>query len=184
MHSNQDEGMKTIFCYDLIVQQMLETFTSLPQCNSISKLFLSQMLPHCESALHMASNILLYSTNICIQDIATNTIAKESKNRKDIQELLSICSQHINTPAEIAAYAKTVQQILNKTMQKTQNAYTSNNINTNFIRQMILHHETAIRLAQTVLCYSICPILPPMLHKQMREQTKQIQTMQQLLYCL
>lgn len=61
------------------------------------------------------------------------------------------------------------------------NACSANNINADFIREMIPHHEGAIRMSQNVLLYDICPELIPILDSIIKSQKKGVCEMKKLL---
>ena len=63
-------------------------------------------------------------------------------------------------------------------------ACSDNNINANFIREMIPHHEGAVKMCENALRFCICPGLGPILEAIISSQTKGIQEMRRLLSCI
>lgn len=62
-----------------------------------------------------------------------------------------------------------------------ENAVSTNNINANFMREMIPHHRGAIEMSKNALQYDICAGLRPILNAIITSQQKGIVQMQQLL---
>ena len=62
-----------------------------------------------------------------------------------------------------------------------ENARTNNNVNGDFMREMIPHHRGAIEMSENVLQYEICPQLKPILHAIISSQRKGIREMERLL---
>ena len=60
-------------------------------------------------------------------------------------------------------------------------ARTDNNLNANFIREMIPHHRGAVRMSENALKHCLCPELVPILEAIIASQKKGIRQMQQLL---
>lgn len=65
-----------------------------------------------------------------------------------------------------------------------QNACATNCINADFMREMIPHHEGAIRMSRNILRYPICPELAPILQAIIQSQWKGICEMERLLRCV
>jgi len=86
-------------------------------------------------------------------------------------------------------YLATFYNILNNmikgmTSVEMGSAYATNNINANFMREMIPHHRGAIRMSENALRYNICPELKPILDAIITSQQKGIEQMNQLLRCI
>ena len=60
----------------------------------------------------------------------------------------------------------------------------SNNININFLREMIVHHQGGVRLAQNVLRFCICQELIPILRNMIQTMCDRICEMEKLLDAL
>ena len=64
------------------------------------------------------------------------------------------------------------------------NACSDNNINADFMREMIPHHQGAIKMSKNVLQYPICPELDSILQAIITSQEKGVLEMRRLLRCL
>ena len=67
---------------------------------------------------------------------------------------------------------------------KMENACASNNINADFMREMIPHHQGAIQMSQNVLRFDICPELVPILQAIITSQREGVNKMERLLRCI
>ena len=56
--------------FHCILEEMVQEMTEAELTGSISQNFISQMIPHHQAAIDMSRNILRYTTNIPLQDIA------------------------------------------------------------------------------------------------------------------
>ena len=58
--------------YECILDKMIDQMTCVKMTNSISAGFITQMIIHHRAAIEMSKNLLCYTTNIPLQDIALN----------------------------------------------------------------------------------------------------------------
>ena len=63
-------------------------------------------------------------------------------------------------------------------------AHSDNDINADFIREMIPHHQGAIQMSQNVLRFDICPELVPILQAIITSQREGVNKMERLLRCI
>ena len=57
----------------------------------------------------------------------------------------------------------------------------TNSVNANFIREMIPHHEGAVRMSNNALQFNICPELKPILYTILTSQCEGIRQLTHLL---
>ena len=86
-----------------------------------------------------------------------------------------------NSQQDLRLYQMRVDQIMRTMFREMQNAASTNDINANFMREMIPHHEGAIRMSENALSFNICPQLVPILDAIITSQKKGVREMQQLL---
>ncbi len=170
-----------LYQYYEILDKMVHKMTGIEAESSISGYFISQILPHHEAAVEMARNILQYTTHIKVQDIAETILSTQTKNIADLQAIRPACETPINTRQEIYLYQKSNQRIIRTMFYEMQNAQESNNINADFLRELIPHHTGAVRMAENALRFHICPQLAPVLHTITHSQTSGMRTIQQIL---
>lgn len=167
-----------------ILDEMIEGMTSAELTDSISHNFIAQMIPHHRAAIEMSENLLKYTTNIPLQDIAINIVESQTKSIQDMVNALSCCEQLCNREKDICIYQRRMSQIFRIMFSRMENARSTNDINANFMREMIPHHEGAIAMSKTTLQFDICPELKPILEAIIVSQERGVMQMQNLLRCI
>ena len=74
--------------------------------------------------------------------------------------------------------------ILEEMIQGMTSAELTGSISSNFIVQMIPHHEGAVEMSENALMFCICPELIPVLEAIITSQKRGIMQMDQLLRCI
>lgn len=207
MYDHQElspSSMRYLNRYDQILQDMIQGMTRPCPTDSISGLFIRQMIPHHEAAILMSENLLKYTLpgnpmplpydddcycsyrdNVVepLNKIAENIIEEQTKSIENMKASFYCCSQYKNSPREIRAYQNAFRSITNTMFTQMRRALRTDEIPYNFIREMIPHHEGAIRMSENTLRFSICPELIPILDAIITSQEKGVQEMQELLLC-
>lgn len=148
---------------------------------NISASFIAQMIPHHRAAIAMSENLLRYTTNIPLQDIALNIISSQEKSIRNMTAAKCQCGCCINSPQNFRYYDRENRAIINTMFCEMQSACTDNHINGNFIREMIPHHMGAVRMSENALRVPLCRDLIPLLEAIITSQKEGIRQMQMLL---
>lgn len=172
------EYLKTFHC---ILDRMICGMTEARLSNSISYDFMVQMIPHHRAAIEMSQNLLKYTTDIPLQNIALGIIKEQTQSIADMEEILCSCKRLTNCNSDLCQYQQKMDRIMDTMFSEMENARTTNNINDNFMHEMIPHHEAAIKMSETTLQYNICPDLEPILTAIITSQKKGVLEMQALL---
>ena len=167
--------------YYMILNTMINRMTSVQLTNSISDNFIVQMIPHHQAAIEMSQNILKYTTNLEVQGIATNIISSQTKSIANMQAVQSTCRMVTNNDFELSLYMREFEMIAQTMFFEMGTAPVTNGVNSNFLREMIPHHEGAVRMSNNALQFNICPELKPILYSIITSQCEGIRQMQQLL---
>lgn len=170
--------------YHCILDEMIAGMTGAEETDSISYDFIVQMIPHHRAAIEMSHNILKYTTNIPIQEIAEGIIAEQTKSIENMRRIQSICAGRSNPQQDLTLYRRKNSQILQTMFMEMRNARTTNEINCDFMWEMIPHHMGAVRMARNAMQFSICPELKPILEAIITSQERGIAEMQALLRTL
>lgn len=178
MSNNTKAYLQQFHC---ILQTMIQEMTSVVLTESLSGSFIAQMIPHHRAAIAMSENLLKYTTNIPLQNIALNIISSQRKSIENMQAVYSRCQFCINTPQDIACYKMQNEAIISTMFCEMSSASADNNIDANFMREMIPHHLGAVRMSENALRYPLCPELVPLLNAIIVSQMEGIRQMQQLL---
>lgn len=167
--------------YECILIEMIEKMSAVTLTESISGSFITQMIPHHCAAIKMSKNLLQYTTNIPLQEIALNIVSSQEKSIQNMTDVFPKCRCCRNDQRELANYKKENERIISEMFCEMKSARTDNNIDANFMREMIPHHMGAVRMSENALRFCLCPELVPLLETIIRSQKKGIRQMQQLL---
>lgn len=164
-----------------ILDTMIKDMSDAPLIDSVSHNFIAQMIPHHKAAIEMSENLLRYTTLIPLQEIAQTIVTEQTEGIHDMEAALCRCSGCVNSQQELCLYQKRFDHIANTMFTRMNNACRGNDINGNFIREMIPHHEGAIQMSKNALCFPICPELVPILEAIITSQEKEVRQMKCLL---
>lgn len=73
--------------YQKILNEMIQKMTETELTNSISHNFIVQMIPHHKAAIEMSKNVLCYTENKKLQDIAKGIISEQTKSIENMLEI-------------------------------------------------------------------------------------------------
>lgn len=164
-----------------ILKIMVCEMSSANLMDSISYNFIVQMIPHHEAAIRMSKNILAYTDDQEIMQIAENIISMQTKGIENMREIQNFCRRYRNSRGDLYRYQNALQPIFDAMFSEMQNAYSDHYVNCTFMREMIPHHEGAVRMAKLTLSCRICPQLRPILQSIVQEQEQGIREMKELL---
>lgn len=152
--------------------------------DSLSHNFIVQMIPHHRAAIEMSRKLLQYTTCLPLQKIAEQIVMEQTRSIEKMEAALGSCSALANTRADLLAYKNAFCSITGTMFTGMKNARPSNSINISFMREMIPHHEGAIRMSENALRFPICPALVPILRAIITSQERGVRQMQALLHRL
>lgn len=167
--------------YQHILNQMIQGMTSVKLTNSISNNFIIQMIPHHRAAIRMSLNILKYTTCIPLEKIAEQIVAEQTKSISNMRAIQCTCSRCSNSGQELYSYQQQMNQVIERMFRKMSQAPATNQLDANFMREMIPHHRGAVKMSKTTLQYKICPELKPVLDAIIDSQERGICQMEELL---
>lgn len=172
------EYLQEFYC---ILDEMIAGMTIAKLTDSISHNFIVQMIPHHEAAIEMSENLLNYTIFIPLQNIAKNIIREQSEGIQEMQKILEVCGQLKNARCDIMSYKRKYDDISEHMFTNMGNAVSVNDINVNYMREMIPHHMGAIQMSQNALQYELCPELKPILQRIITTQQQGVKEMKRLL---
>ncbi len=167
--------------FENILKEMIIKMDSAQLNNSISYNFIVQMIPHHMAAIEMSKNVLRFTTDVCIQKIANNIILEQTKSIQNMKTAICRCNHIKNSNNDLCRYQNKFNKIKNTMFEKMKCAKSSNQINCNFMWEMIPHHEGAVAMSSLTLEECICPELRPILSAIIESQKKGICEMEKLL---
>ena len=166
--------------YREILSNMIDRMENARRTESISNDFIVQMIPHHMAAIEMAKNLLRYTTDLNLQRIADGIITEQTQSIEDMRAIRCLCLNQTNTQTDRNRYDSRTESILDTMFQSMENARSTNNIDCNFIREMIPHHEGAVHMSENALRFDLCPGLVPILHAIIKSQRRGIRELRQL----
>ena len=172
------EYLDRFYC---ILDEMIKGMSCAELIDSISHNFIVQMIPHHKAAIDMSLSILKYTTCIPLQNIALGIVSSQTESIENMREIQCSCSELQNSECDVKLYQRKVEQIMNTMFSQMSEACSDNNINANFMREMIPHHEGAIKMSKNALQYDICPGLKPILCAIINSQERGVAEMKRLL---
>lgn len=176
--------MKYLEEFNRILEKMICNMKNAKLTNSISNNFIVQMIPHHRAAIEMSCNILQYTTDLTLQEIASNIVAEQTKSIENMLAIQHKCCTAVNSRQQLCWYQNQIDRIMQTMFSNMKNASATNCINCNFLWEMIPHHMGAVEMAQTTLRCGICPELRPILQAIKQSQKSGIEQMEKLLSCL
>lgn len=167
--------------YYAIVDEMSKLMHEVQISDSISEMFILQMIPHHNGAIQMSENILEYTTDTQVEQLAKDIIEMQSKEINMMQEMLNDAKMTKNCERDVNLYQREFLNILDTMVKKMNNISTTNNLNADFLSGMIPHHEAAINMSKNLLKYDITPKLKALAENIVTTQSAQLQQMITLL---
>lgn len=89
-----------------------------------------------------------------------------------MEAALDCCGRLENTRQERELYERCFRQITQTMFSAMGSARAGNNINADFMREMIPHHKGAIRMSRNALRFPVCPELKPILEAIIRSSRR------------
>ncbi len=172
---------KYLKSYRCILDDMIRGMTGARLTDSISHNFMVQMIPHHRAAIEMCRNLLQYTTCIPLQNIAEGIIKEQTKSIANMEQILCGCGRQRNSCRHLACFQNRMNRIMDTMFAAMEDACSDNELNDNFLREMIPHHRGAVEMSQNTLQYHICPGLIPILNAIIASQEKGICQMEALL---
>ena len=176
-----DNTKEYIDTFYKILDEMSNKMKEVEPSSSISSTFIQQMIPHHEAAIKMSENILKYTTDTAIENLAKNIISDQTKDIENMKKMLEECSNCENNDVDVNLYQREFLAIFDTMIRKMNGAPTTNNLNVDFLSEMIPHHEGAINMSKNVLKFEICGSLKTLAENIVINQSNQLQLMQNLL---
>ncbi len=170
--------------FHCILNRMVSGMTSAELNNSISHNFIVQMIPHHQAAIEMSENILKYTNNPELKNIASGIITEQKKSIENMCSIECICEKPENSEKALNSYEHNMRNIMYKMFCRMENANENNRVNCNFMYEMIPHHIGAVEMSELTLKYDICKQLKPILYAIIRSQKEGIEEMRNLLKCI
>ncbi len=170
--------------YRNILDEMISGMESAELTDSISHNFIVQMIPHHRAAIEMSRSLLQYAPCAPLEKIAQGIIKEQTRSIVAMEAILPACGSMVNTPDAVERYQQRTGCILQTMFSAMRSACESNNVNANFMWEMIPHHCGAVRMSKNALDFAVCPGLDEILDNIITSQERGIHQMLHLLRCM
>lgn len=147
--------------------------------DSITKYFIECMIPHHRAAIFMCENLLRYTKNQSLIQIAQNIIRTQTKGITQMQTIFET-TMFQNPSENRITYQKEYYRIAISMIRRMKYSRDYNQVDLNFISQMIPHHEGAIEMCEHLLSYPIDTRLAQVARDIIQEQQNGIQRLKQV----
>lgn len=168
-------------CYYQILDEMVQGMTTAGLTQSISHNFIVQMVPHHRAAIQMSTNILRFTEHKAVRRIAQRIIDEQAQGIEQMDAAMASCRQLTNPQMDLRLYQRRMDLIYREMYAKMGSAPENNALAAVFMREMIPHHQGAVRMAEIALKYDVCTELVPILRSIITQQRQGVAQMRALL---
>lgn len=138
-------------CFDGILRELIRTLGSLPPGKNLGRMFMNQLLPlHC-TAGEMCKNLLLYTTCLPLQELGEECMAYGEKSMETLTALLQKGNSPLSPETQLVRYLRRSRQVLDTMVYRMGSARTNNDLNANFMKQMLPLQQAIGDLCRTAL---------------------------------
>ena len=166
--------------FDEILDTMADKMLSAKPSNSITKYFISCMIPHHQAAIYMCQNLLKYTSYLPLRRIAHDIIEMQTKGIEQMKEIDKTTVGFVNTQRDVYDYTDRYLEITKHMIDKMKNSPRCMSINLDFVGEMIPHHEGAIAMCDNLLLYRIDPRLKQVAESIIKEQSNGVKQLEQV----
>ena len=145
--------------------------------------YLTDMIPHHQGAVDSATLLLPHITNDELHTLAQNIIQSQTKEIEEFKALLSgdtITSTTLSN-ADYKEFLKANRQAMDMMMHQMHEIKPTDDIQKDFVRAMIAHHNGAIKTSKIILAYAKDPQIRKIAQGIIAEQESEVKLMQELL---
>lgn len=166
--------------FDGILYEMSNKMLSFNTTSNITINFLACMIPHHKAAVDMCENLLTYTNNKRLYEMANQMIQIQTKEISQMKEVLRTTKTCSNMENQVNAYESKYLAIVKKMIEKMKHSDRTQNLNLDFTSQMIPHHEGAVEMCQNLLQYPIEKRLQVLATTMIKQQTEEIQELEKV----
>ena len=176
-----DESKHYLCCYHQILDEMIQGITTAKLNQGISHNFIVQMVPHHRAAIRMSRNILNVSDDRAVRRLAQRILEQRTQGIDQLEGLLTVCGQDTAPQMDLRLFQRRMDLIFREMFTQMGAAPEGNRLDAVYLREMIPHHQGAVRMSQNALRYGVAPELEPVLSRLIRTQCQETGQMRTLL---
>ncbi|MCI9080489.1 MAG: DUF305 domain-containing protein [Lachnospiraceae bacterium] len=162
---------------DTIISDMLGNMR-VKESGSAELDFLISMIPHYEASIDLSKNyLILGGKDKRLKELAKEIIGEHLEEIENMRELIKeIQKQDITDSEKEKKYLKVYNKIISSHKNISDETNASSNVEEAYIEGMVIHHQMASDMAETILKYSshreICNIAEDIFETQKEETSK------------
>ena len=178
--SNEKQGYNEE--YTTIFNNMMKAMNAAPNTGNVNLDFVLEMIPHHEGGINMAKAIVKYGSNPEVKKIAENIITSQEAQIPIMKQLKAkFEKEKPSSKADSEEYLEEYNKVKDTMFKEMQCVEITNNVDANFLQEMIYHHEGAIGMAKDILKYTKDPELRKLAENIVTTQSKGVEEMKALL---
>lgn len=158
-----EDSKNYLCCFYQILDEMIQSMTTVGLSQSVSHNFTAQMIPHCRAAIRMSNNVLRYAENPAIRQTAQRLMEAQTQAIDQMEAVLPACGQLTNAQMDLRLYQRRIDLICREMFARMGAAPESNRLGAVFARQLLPHCQGAVRMAENALKYDVSTELVPIL---------------------
>ena len=166
---------------DLMHGAMMKT--TFVESKDVEKDFLANMIPHHQGAIDSSKELLKHTKNETLKQIANNIIKAQEAEIKEFSDILNK-KDYKQTKISDKDYEKFVtdeKAIMHRMMSSMHSVKPSSDIDKDFLKAMIEHHQGAVDVSKQILEYSKDEKVREIASRIIKDQEKEIKDFQELL---
>lgn len=176
-----DNSKEYLDAYYEIIDNLKSQMFAVEICNSISKVFIEQILPLANAGILLSENILKYTTDTEIETLAKGIIESSNNNIEALNAIMDECACAQNSDRDIKLYTRKATEIITNMITRLNSIQGTNNLNALYLQALIYYYEGALLLAKNALSYDICEKLKVYLNEHIIKISAQLALIKNLL---
>lgn len=182
MKSEIKSAENYLYEYDQILWEMSNKMFSRKVSNNITVDFIKCMIPLQKASIYICENLLKYTDNYPLGQMAYNIINVRKDNIKQMKGISKSAGGFNNLSYDVNMYVSDYLSITRQMIYEMTNSLRSIDINVNFISEMAALNNGLVRLCENVLKYDIDPSLRHLVVNMQRMGKYEINALESLSY--
>lgn len=137
--------------FDEILRELIGSLGNLPSGRSMGRVLMNQLIPLHRAAGEMCQNLLQYTTCLPLEKKGEEIMAWGQKSVENLTALLQEGQGAVTGEAVLMRYMRRSRQVVDTTVYRMGSGRITNDINANFMRQMIPLQQGIGELCHTAL---------------------------------
>lgn len=175
-----DNSKEYLDTYYEIVDSLKSQMFAVENSNSISHMFIEQILPHTNAGIELSENILKYTTDTDIENFAKNVVTQNNENLERLNSISIKCVCE-NNERDIKLYTRKSTELITAMITRLNSVQGTNNLNSLYLQSMMFYYEGFLALARNLLNFEICSSLKSFVDEQIIFTTNQLALIKNLL---